>query len=99
MNLTDFIATVTRIAIAIGGENAYQSGVILRNIQKAMKAEGIRIADADFARLIREWEIATWGDEEHRPNFMGATGTKGGTHFQHIDARGWPHNYSGIRLR
>ena len=99
MNLTDFIATVTRIAIAIGGDNAYVSGVILRNIHKAMKAEGVAVSDADFARLIREWEVATWKDEEHRPNFMGATGTKNGAHYHHPDSNGYPHNYSGIRLQ
>ena len=105
MNLTDFAATVTRIAIAIGGDNAYCSGVLLRNVQKAMKGEGIDIADDAFARFLYDWEmdgkraVREGKDPEAIPDFPAATGTKGikGV-LQYNDSNGHPFYYVGIRI-
>lgn len=102
MTLTDFIATVTRIAIALSKEdNVYVSGALLRPIHKAMKAEGIRLTDAEFAALMYQWQQSEW----HKPQgedvmFMAATGTKNGTHYSlRIDDAPWVVNFVGIRLR
>ena len=102
MTLTDFIATVTRLAIALSnGDNVYVSGALLRPIHKAMKAERIRLTDAEFAALMYEWQKS----ESHKPQnegvmFMAATGTKNGTHYwMKIDEAPWTAHFVGIRLR
>ena len=102
MTLIDFIATVTRLAIALSnGDNVYVSGALLRPIHKAMKAEGIRLTDADFAALMYQWQQNEWRKPQGEDTmFMAATGTKSGKHYSlRIDDAPWIVNFVSIRLR